>query len=549
MLNMSWALRAMAMPDGATDAARNAIEALDTASAEAELTAATINIAWAAAFRGEIAQARAEITRAVSHAPSQSVAEARIEGADILSTYIAPDDAHSLLRNAPDLPVDHKSLAAYRTLVTAEDHTRSGNPGEAIRLLETIPTGLATGYPGFQTRVHLAKATAAMCSGLPSWEGLAEAALRLAEHQNAREYAAAARHLLEAGQGQSGHSARGQHSPMAAAASLVAEGIITNLGAMSPELGVLVLSEARRRPARWLPALRRCLAGGSSERTLAAALIIEEVGTAEDVPRLRAVARGLVGARRHPDLGRVLARRVAAPVFVEDQGRVMLRVGERCVAGTSLRRKALALLCFLLTQPSFCATRDHAMEVLWPDADPSQAVNSLHQTTYFLRRVLEPEYLEDLSPGYVHHEGDLVWLDTGLVDSRSNRCAAILRAMGSAPSDDAVDELSEEYQGRFALDFAYEDWASTFRDSLHARYLEAMERTIGGELDAGRVDRAMRLAQRALEIDPDADQIEVALLRLYRATGAHAAAAEQYAHYATVMRDHLGVEPPALEDL
>jgi flagellar hook protein FlgE len=34
-----------------------------------------------------------------------------------------------------------------------------------------------------------------------------------------------------------------------------------------------------------------------------------------------------------------------------------------------------------------------------------------------------------------------------------------------------------------------------------------------------------------------------------RVTGAHAAAAEQYAHYAAMVREELGVEPPPLESL
>jgi DNA-binding SARP family transcriptional activator len=52
-----------------------------------------------------------------------------------------------------------------------------------------------------------------------------------------------------------------------------------------------------------------------------------------------------------------------------------------------------------------------------------------------------------------------------------------------------------------------------------------------------------------LDIDPSAESVEISLLRLYRASGAHAAAAEQYAHYATAMREQLGVEPPPLESL
>ena len=67
--------------------------------------------------------------------------------------------------------------------------------------------------------------------------------------------------------------------------------------------------------------------------------------------------------------------------------------------------------------------------------------------------------------------------------------------------------------------------------------------------DAGHFDRGIAIARRALEVDPTAENIEVSLLRLYKATGAHAAAAEQYAHYSAVIRDELGIEPPTLESL
>ena len=50
-------------------------------------------------------------------------------------------------------------------------------------------------------------------------------------------------------------------------------------------------------------------------------------------------------------------------------------------------------------------------------------------------------------------------------------------------------------------------------------------------------------------MDPSAEQIEICLLRMYRASGAHAAAAEQYGHYAAVMREDLGLDPPPLDSL
>ena len=103
--------------------------------------------------------------------------------------------------------------------------------------------------------------------------------------------------------------------------------------------------------------------------------------------------------------------------------------------------------------------------------------------------------------------------------------------------------------GRFALDFEYEEWAGAFRDSLHAGYLEIVERAVLDDFAMGHYDRGIRIARRALDVDGSAEQIEVSLLRLYRVSGAHSAAAEQYAHYATVMRDELGLEPPPLETL
>jgi DNA-binding SARP family transcriptional activator len=181
--------------------------------------------------------------------------------------------------------------------------------------------------------------------------------------------------------------------------------------------------------------------------------------------------------------------------------------------------------------------------------DPEIAVNSLNQTIYFLRRVFEETYSDDLSPGYVHHDSDVVWLDSELVSSRSIDCRNLIRELPNQPSPDDVDRLTRIYKGRFALDFEYEEWAAAYRDPLHAAYLEIVERSVLDDFRTGHHDRGIAIARRALEVDPSAEQIELCLLRLYRVTGAHSAAAEQYAHYAAVMRDELGVEPPPLEAL
>jgi DNA-binding SARP family transcriptional activator len=181
--------------------------------------------------------------------------------------------------------------------------------------------------------------------------------------------------------------------------------------------------------------------------------------------------------------------------------------------------------------------------------EPEAGANSLNQTSYFLRQVFEPTASEDATAGYLNSRADLIWLDPELVRSRSSECLKLIGTMRRDPSPELVTRLAESYTGRFAVDFIYDDWASSFRDTLHASFLDRIERALMEDTKAGAFDRALSVAQLAFQADPDAEEIELCLLRLYRRTGAQAAAAEQYSHYATVMREQLGIEPPPLESI
>ena len=315
-----------------------------------------------------------------------------------------------------------------------------------------------------------------------------------------------------------------------------------------PALSTIV-SAAELHPGRWRFVLRDRVANARSGEGIAVAQLLERIGERSDVAALRLYSRQQRKLRGASNLGRALSRRVADRAFIEDQGRVTVLIGAREVVGASIRRRVLGLLCFLLTRPSLSSTRDQVLDALWPNLDPPDAINSLNQTVYFLRRVLEDPYIEDQSPGYLHHNSDLIWLDEELVASRSNRCRELIKRLPAAPEPGDVEALANLYRGRFALDFEYEEWAAPYRDWLHASYLEVVERAVSNDLETGHYERGIRLAQRVLEVDPNAEQVEVSLLRLYRASGAHAAAAEQYGHYAAAMRDQLGVDPPPLDAL
>ena len=328
---------------------------------------------------------------------------------------------------------------------------------------------------------------------------------------------------------------------------MVAELVTGRLADLDEEGLTIVSGEAAKRPERWRDSLRDAV-DDSSTVNVQAAHLLEAIGTRDDVARLRTVAKG---RRGHTDanLGRSLAHRVADRVVVEDQSRVSISVGGRSIEGASIRRKVLALLCYLISRPRFSATRDEVLDALWPDVDPADALNSLNQTVYFLRRIFEPAFHEDLSPGYLNHESDVVWLNQSLVTSRSQRCWDLIRAMPPNPSPASVADLSSAYVGPFVLDFAYEDWAFGYRANLQSSYLQIVEKSIRSDTASGHFERGIDLARRALDACPDADGIELSLLQLYKLSGSHAAASEQYAHYSAWLRESLGIEAPSLESL
>jgi DNA-binding SARP family transcriptional activator len=455
-----------------------------------------------------------------------------------------------MMHEADLLGAPNASLESFQQRLTGEQLSRLGRPTEAIEALSAIAADCATGYPAFHVQRLLAQLNAHVLAFGTVDTTLLNALETLARRQGAQSA------LLEASLLRGLSATPDEASAIVTAIglrdrsllSIRAEAVLRRIAEMSDEAIDVVRAEAESRPRRWRMPIRILVAAPGGRERWQAARLLEVIGTKEDVRLLRLASKESRGQLRHPDFGRSLARRVADPVYVDDLGRLVIWVGSQEIPGTTIRRKALALLCFLLAQPKMSATRDQVLDALWPDQDPEQAANSLHQTVYFLRRVFEPEYVEDLSPGYLHHDPDVLWLDSDLITSRSHEYRRIAASIGALATPAQAERVSEIYSGRFALDFTYEEWAAPIRDSMHARYLEIVERAVTHDADTGQIDRAMHLAQRAIEIDPQLDEVEKTVIRLYTLVGAYAAAAEQYGHYSLGQRD-LGLDPAHLEDL
>jgi DNA-binding SARP family transcriptional activator len=547
MLNLAILANLQDDPKAAAGFASEAIEALQETSSKIELSAALMTKSTALSMLGEPEQSRsaADLSLSMGHA------EAALERADSLDNFEKPDAALSMLEVVEGSPRLNRNDQFALVIQSARYLTRRGRHEEAqSRIDQLLPavdgTAIGQSVVFAVTRAYVAVAAGARESG-----ELADAAYVLAKRQGAHGWRRVAELLRSTISKESALSDVvanvGGRSPWHL--TFLADLIGKRLADLDEAALSVVAKAAEMHPGRWRFVLRTCVNSSAVGEGLDAARLLERIGERADISTLRTFARRQRRIAGASLIGRSLARQLADHVHVEDQNRVAVRVGDRLVPGSSVRRKVLALLCYLLTKQGMTSTRDQALEALWPDLDPLAAVNSLNQTVYFLRRILEENYVDDLSPGYVHHDSDLIWLDSDLVSSRSNDCRVLIKALPAVPTPDQVQNLADLYAGRFALDFEYEEWASPYREWLHASFLEVMERAVASDIETGHFDRGIRLARRILDIDPEAEQVEVSLLRLYRSSGAHSAAAEQYGHYASVLRDQLGVEPPTLETL
>jgi hypothetical protein len=420
----------MSLHEDALASAEDSISSLAATSAGVELISARLARAAALAFLGDMDRARDEMTLAVRTALPGQALEIAVEIGQLEGLLGEASRARGLFDELgeeldADFDLGEQALLA-RTLIAVQE----GELERASAYALSFRTGQPRSAVAFEARRLLIRGLVGLLTGIGDDDSL-RTGTRLAARQGARLWHRVGRLLMALADRRSEPSGEirrsAEEDPVVL--SMVAEAVFHRLDELDEPALRVVHHEAARRPGRWLPVTRRCLRTGSKASRLLSGELLEDIGERADIALLRTASREIRDPRA-TGLGHALARRLAPRIMVEDLGRVRIGVGTRVLDGSDIRRKVLALLCYLLTRPRFAATREEAVENLWPDQEPTAALNSLNQTVYFLRRVFEPDYREDLSPGYVMQDGEMVWLDSDLIGAQSRRCLDLIAAMG-----------------------------------------------------------------------------------------------------------------------
>ncbi len=234
-------------------------------------------------------------------------------------------------------------------------------------------------------------------------------------------------------------------------------------------------------------------------------------------------------------------------VVIHDLGPLMVEANGLTVAGSSIRPRSLALLMYLGTRPRHSATREEAIDALWPDAEPQAGLNSLNQAIYHLRRAIDPDYdaaPEGSATPYVRHEAEIVSMNPELVQFDSARLGAQLNRIRVRPRAEELEELLDNYHGPFGAELPFEPWVERYRSTLEVGLLTVIERAIAAAHTAGDYDRAINLAARAARIDPEDGGLLESLAMLLAEDGAMTGARRAARRAVTVLRE-MEIAPPA----
>lgn len=207
-----------------------------------------------------------------------------------------------------------------------------------------------------------------------------------------------------------------------------------------------------------------------------------------------------------------------------------------------LARRQMRALLFRLAAVSRPVARDQLCFLFWPDIADGAARRNLTVLLNQLRQALP-------FPNVLQTQGDAILLDPA---QRQTDTVAFAEALAQAARGGTMEPLTaavELYGGPFLDGFGlpacteFEAWVTQERQSWERRYLDALALLVDAYVARGAYAEAITAAQRALAVDPLAEEMHRQLITLYAAAGDRTTALRQFEQCVIVLERELGVSP------
>ena len=222
------------------------------------------------------------------------------------------------------------------------------------------------------------------------------------------------------------------------------------------------------------------------------------------------------------------------------------------------KRKALALLVYLVIEADHPHTRESLLGLLWPEHSTAAAQNNLRVTCSQLQKYLE-KVREDAQPYLISTRLDLQFnplckyeMDATFFRNLIEACRA--HAHPEQPEDcaDCADRLTQAMtlvRGPFLEGFslpdspAFDEWLFLQREKLHLQITAALGQLAAFHERAGQLPEAERSIRRLLEYDPLNESAYRQLMGVLARADQRGAALDVYETCRRLLATELGLEP------
>jgi DNA-binding SARP family transcriptional activator len=304
----------------------------------------------------------------------------------------------------------------------------------------------------------------------------------------------------------------------------------------------LITQLADADPEGWRGALVRTLAGATGE---ARTILLDATSRHADKRTIEAMRQ--VSGKDVAEVRRRLRDSSASRLYLRTFGGISIHRGSWTGPPLPIEKKRVRMLLGVLAaQSDTTLTRDMAVDIMWPDADPVAAVNNLNQTVFQLRRYIDPDYRGGESPDYVISSSEQVTFNPRLVRTDLAEIRDLPKRLASADwkgRNKAAARAIELVRGEFLADLRYEDWASAQQRTVHFEvrscFLAIATRSDGFDLDV-----ATRAASALVTLDPYDETAVLVLAHCLEGSGRRVAARDLIVDFARRMHAELE-EPPS----
>jgi len=203
------------------------------------------------------------------------------------------------------------------------------------------------------------------------------------------------------------------------------------------------------------------------------------------------------------------------------------------------RKKAEALLAFLVLQRGKAHSRDKLATLLWSGADSERARHSLRQVLVSLRK-----NLASARPPVLVEDGESVTIDLEALEVD----ALTFDNLITEGTPQALAEAADLYHGDLLAglgteDTAFDAWLLARRERVRETAIQSLTRLFEIQRVRGQDDEAIATGVRLLAMDRTLEAVHRSLMRLYSSQGRRGAARRQYQACIAALEQELGVPP------